>query len=129
MWSHPDIVVAADPRKRSSRNEQRRLHSIEVETADGFDLRSVYQAHAQGRGASYSWVFGSKQPDVTPADWERVIWTAHELGVGVVTFESPAAYTSWTTHVEADLREHEPRLREEFLEVAIGGRLRAEHGI
>ena len=34
-WTHPDLVVSADPRRRRSRSEPPRLHAIEVETAEG----------------------------------------------------------------------------------------------
>ncbi len=115
VWTHPDLVVAADPRRRESAEEPRRLHAIEIETAAGFDLRSVYQAHAQGRGANYSWVFGSKAPGVDSRDWERVLWTASSLGVGVVTFVKPHAYGTWTTHLEAARRRPTDDEREGFL--------------
>ena len=83
-WTHPDLVVSADPRRRRSRSEPPRLHAIEVETAEGFDLKSVYQAHAQGRGANYCWVIGAFAAGVTDYEWDRALWTAKELGVGIV---------------------------------------------
>ena len=46
VWTHPDLVVAADPPRRTSQNEPRRLHALEVETADGFDIRSVTNSEA-----------------------------------------------------------------------------------
>lgn len=119
VWTHPDLVMAAYPRRRSSASEPRRLHAIEVETEDGFDLKSVYQAHAQGRGANYSWVFGNKQPGVSKSDWDRVLWTADELGVGLVTFEKPHLMSTWTVHFEPTHRETEPDERKAFLEQTV----------
>ena len=115
VWTHPDLVMVANPKRRSSADEPRRLHAIEVETEDGFDLRSVYQAHAQGRGANYSWVFGSKQPTVSKSDWDRVLWTAHKLGVGLVTFVKPHLMSTWTIHVQPDFAEVSPDERTAFL--------------
>ena len=129
VWTHPDLVVAADPKRRNGQSEPRRLHAIEVETKAGFDLRSVYQAHAQGRGADYSWVFGSKKPEVSPKDWERVVWTAKDLGVGLVTFAQPGSFGTWITHGEAAHQEPTPDERAQFIERAVGKTLQAEHGL
>jgi hypothetical protein len=96
VWTHPDLVVAADPRRKKVAGAPPDLHAIEVETAEGFDLKSVYQAHAQGRGANFSWVFGSKAPHVEPPDWERVLWTVEELNIGLVTFEKAHAGGTWS---------------------------------
>jgi hypothetical protein len=129
VWTHPDLIVAADPPRRRSADEPRRLHALEVETADGFDLRSVYQAHAQGRGAHYSWVFGSKAPGVDPIDWERVTWTAESLGIGLVTFEKPHAYGTWTTHLKAELQEPSAIERERFIVQTVSAGDRALIGL
>lgn len=125
-WRHPDLVIAADPSRRSSRDEPRRLHAIEVETEPGFDIKSVYQAHSQGYGASYSWVFGNLQPGVERRDWDRVIKTATGLGVGVVTFEKAGSFTTWKTWVRAERRIPTPEERAEFIEIALGKRFRDE---
>lgn len=120
VWTHPDLVVAADPRRRVSQDEPRRLHAIEVENSDGFDLRSVYQAHAQGRGANYSWVFGNKAPGVEKKDWDRIVWTAEQLEIGLVTFVKPGAYGTWTTWVEAVHKGPAADERDAFIATAIG---------
>ncbi len=129
VWSHPDLVIAADPPRRRSIDEPRRLHAVEVETSAGFDLRSVYQAHALGRGAHYSWVFGNKLPNVDPKDWDRVLWTAEELGIGVVTFERPGVFGTWKTWVCASEREPTADEREAFIDGALGAGGRTEYGL
>jgi hypothetical protein len=129
VWAHPDLVVAADPRRRSSAGEPRRLHAIEVETKNGFDLKSVYQAHAQGRGADYVWVIGNKAPKVDPPDWERIVWTASDLGVGLVTYDNPGASTTWVNHIEAAHRLPTAEQRERFIEMAIGPRIRGDYDL
>ena len=80
-----------------------------METAEGFTIKSIYQAHAQGRGANYCWVIGAFTPGITDHERDRVLWTAKELGVGVVEFERPGAYGTWRTHLHAEFkhpREH-----------------------
>jgi len=129
VWTHPDLVIAADPPRRKSQDEPHRLHSIEIETADGFDLRSVYQAHAQGRGANYSWVFGSKAPGVEKADWDRILWTVDELGIGLVTFTKPHVYSTWITHRQADFKEPTREERRAFLERTMNAADRAAIGL
>ena len=127
VWTHPDLVVAADPTRRKSQNEPRRLHAVEVETAAGFDLKSVYQAHAQGRDANYSWVFGSKEPGVEKSDWDRVLWTAQQLGVGLVTFTKPHAFGTWTMHHMAAHKEPTLNERELFLNRTMSKLLRSTY--
>jgi hypothetical protein len=129
VWTHPDLVVAADPPRRKSQTEPRRLHAIEVETAAGFDLKSVYQAHAQGRDADYSWVFGNKAPGVAKPDWDRVLWTAEELGVGLVTFAKPHAFGTWTTHLTAVHKEPTVAERNLFLGRVMSKADRDAHGL
>jgi hypothetical protein len=114
VWSHPDVVVVADPRRRAEAAEPPRVHAIEVETTSGFDLRSVYQAHAQAEGANYAWVFGCAVDDES-VQWARIMKTAAELGVGVVTFARPHAYGTWTTHLEASHRQPDTADRSSFL--------------
>lgn len=126
VWSHPDMVVAADPARRESQQEPRRLHAIEVETAAGFDLRSIYQAHAQGRGANYSWVFGNTTPGVERADWDRVLWTAEELGIGLVAFEKPHAYGTYRVHLVAEHRRPTADEREAFLQRTMSSLVRSD---
>jgi hypothetical protein len=129
VWTHPDLVIAADPARRRSTDEPRRLHAIEVETNAGFDLRSVYQAHAQGRGAEYSWVFGNTLPGVAHNDWERVMWTAASLGVGIVTFDRPGSFGTWRTHRHAEQQEPVAEQRQAFVERALGDVGRSTYGL
>ena len=129
VWSHPDLVMAADPPRRDSRTEERRLHAIEVETAHGFDLKSIYQAHAQGRGATYSWVIGQHAPYEGHEHWERVKWTASVLGVGLVTFDKPDVFSTWEMWNEPERVTVTPAERERFLTIAVGNRLRWEYDL
>ncbi len=129
MWTHPDLVLAADPARRTSRTEPPRLHAIEVEARAGFDIRSVYQAHAQGHGADYSWVFGSIEPSITHSDWERVTRTARQLNVGLVIFEKPGVFGTWRTELRPDRTVPSAAARAEFLHHAVGVSLASEYGL
>lgn len=96
VWTRPDLVVAAYPRKRASVNDPKDLHALEVERQSGFDVRSVYQAYEQGRGARFVWVFAH----VLDVD-KRVVAAAKDLDVGVVSFTNPNAVATYTTAVWA----------------------------
>ena len=83
---------------------------MEVEQRNGFDVRSVYQAHEQGRGANYSWVFAHS--DDSDA---RVATAAAELGVGVVVFTNPGSYGTYKMTNKATFKPAGRDAREQFL--------------
>lgn len=102
-WQHPDLIVFADPKRRSSTDAGRQLHAIEVEPAGGFDIKSIYQAFEQGRGADYCWVFSyGSQEDGTAR--RRIERAARELGVGWVEMIKWTAPSTWEIPVPAGLR-------------------------
>lgn len=129
IWTHPDLVLAADPRRRASASEPRRLHAVEIETRAGFDIRSIYQAHAQGHGADYSWVFGSLAPSIDHADWHRVLRTARQLSVGVVIFDRAGVYGTWRTEFVPSHSPPSASDRTEFLSLALGPSLTEQHDL
>ena len=109
-WTRPDLVFFADPARRSSTQDQRRTHALEIEQRDGFDVRSVYQAYEQGRGANYTWVFAhAEQTDA------RSALAARGLGVGVVVFTNPGAYGSYKMTHQATFRPVKQSERSHFL--------------
>jgi hypothetical protein len=77
---------------------------MEVEVNTGFDIKSIYQAHAQGRGANFSWVFFASSESSSP-NFERIEWAADELDVGLVEFKRSGASGTYRTRLEARRRE------------------------
>jgi hypothetical protein len=110
-WIRPDLVFFADPAKRPSVHDPRRTHAVEIEQRNGFDVRSVYQAYEQGRGANYTWVFAHAEH----LD-DRVSLAAKELGVGVVIFTNPSAYGSYSIEDKATFRSVKQPERKLFLD-------------
>jgi hypothetical protein len=96
--------MEAFPRRKRHRDDPPDLHAIEVEIYKGFDIRSVYQAHAQGHGAEYSWVFFATAPSINPP-LDRIMWAAEDLGIGMVEFDRAAASTTYKTHLLAVRKE------------------------
>ena len=119
-WVHPDLTVRCDPRRKRHRDDPAMLVSIEVESDGGFDIRSVYQAHSQGRGADYTWVLYQSQPYMSDAESDRILWAAQELGVGLVEFERAGAYGTWHVRHEAEHRDPDEQDRAMFCEYVLG---------
>lgn len=109
-WTRPDLMLFADPRRRKSIHDPRETHSLEIEKRNGFDVRSIYQAYEQGRGANYRWVF-AHHDDID----SRITLAADDLGVGIVIFNNPAAYGTYKTVRHARRRSAKPAEREHFL--------------
>lgn len=109
-WTRPDLMLFADPARRDSVHDLRRTHAFEIEQRTGFDVRSVYQAYEQGRGANYTWVFAH----AVKLD-ERVACAAKDLGVGVVVFTNPGAYGTYKMTHKAPLRTVNATERAHFL--------------
>jgi hypothetical protein len=109
-WTRPDLLVFADPRRRASSHDPRQTHGFEIEQRTGFDVRSVYQAYEQGRGANFTWVFAHADD----AD-ARVRLAATDLGVGLVLFTNPSAYGTYQDIVTAEFRPVARTERERFL--------------
>lgn len=103
IWVQPDLVLQ-EQRRRARADDPLNLvfHTFEIERSGAFDLASVYQAHAQGRGADFSWVAFHELGRL--ADRARIMTTASELGVGVVAFTSPNNLETWRTTIEATRR-------------------------
>jgi hypothetical protein len=97
IWQNPDLVVAV--RRREGSDPREHFHAIEIEQANGFDIRSVYQAHEQGRGADFAWVYYAAGTR-SSAD-SRSVRAAKELGVGIVRMPQMTVPSKWDVEVKA----------------------------
>jgi hypothetical protein len=124
QWAYPDLVMWCHPRRLPTPDASKLAHTLEVETADGFGIQSVYEAHAHGRGSDYSWVFfGGLQPSArvpSHSDWERIRWAARTLGIGLVGYTKPGATSTWVTFLPAARRTYSRAERAAF-ESRVGG--------
>ncbi len=122
-WVAPDLVMENHPGRKSHPDVEKLIQTFEVETASGFGLESVYQAHAQGRGADFSWVLFQRGVDVAStdhSDWERILWAATQLGVGLVGFSKSTSVQTWKLEREAKRRDHTKAERQAFVETVLG---------
>lgn len=119
-WTHPDVTLRCNPNGRTSSLEtDSMLVTFEVETAVGFDVRSVYQAFEQGRGSDYSYVVFPERRLEVP-EFARAEQAAHELGVGLITYRKPGLWSSWDQLYRARFREPSESDRREFIRTSIG---------
>ncbi len=104
IWVIPDVVVAG----RASGQDV--VHTFEVEPEAGFSIVSVYQAHAQGLGADYSWVLFDRgaraASDLSTVRNERIEWAARELGIGLISFSKPTVRDTWIVIRKPTRRPH-----------------------
>jgi len=107
-WFYPDLVLRCHPGRKTRPAQAKRVHTFEIETADGFGIQSVYQAYEQGRGADFSWVLfhrlGSDRERPDHSDWDRILRVAQELGVGLVGFANSNSASTWHTYREPRVR-------------------------
>ncbi len=119
-WMHPDVVVIGKPKRRSGPHDDHRFHSFEVERLGGFHLDSIFQAFVQGKGSDYSWVLFNEVDLRSDLYLERLLWAAGRVGVGLISYGNPGAYSTWQMLHRADFRKPDKKEREEFLEYAVG---------
>lgn len=103
-WIHPDAVMTADPRRRSSQNDPPQVHTFEIERAGGFKIQSIFEAFVQGRGADFSWVIFSRDDITTDDYWDRVAWAAQYVDVGLITYDNIGRWSTWSTDLRAGRR-------------------------
>lgn len=109
-WTRPDIVMAAKKRFTYVRS-MLELITFEIKTVKGFDVTAIYEALAHRRNAHRAYVIvyvgkdkiGSFQSIIDDAQEEAL-----RHGVGLIIAESPDAYATWNTPVEAKMHTPEP---------------------
>ena len=119
-WIHPDAVLSAFPRRKRSRTAPPDLHSFEIERAGGFKMDSIFQAFVQGRGSDYSWVVFSASDVAKPDYFDRALWAANYVGVGLISYGKPGSWTTWKLHLSAKRRSSKKTERDEFCEEVLG---------
>jgi hypothetical protein len=103
----------------------------------GWDLAKVKRVADRGNSDSAVPIYTAKggvikhrgsergAPVVDSKDWNRILWTATELGVGVVTFARAHAYGTWAHEAAASLRTPSPDERDAFLTLTMSAANRA----
>lgn len=106
--TRPDIVVGA---YLTSSMWRPILHNVEFQGRNTsgrntFTTSDIAQAFTSGRGADYSWVMIHKSArffknDKNYGEWERVLWFAEKLGVGLILYSDPRRVATWNSLLAA----------------------------
>jgi hypothetical protein len=123
-WMHPDVVIIGRPRRSSGPKHEMRCHSFEVEKQGGFRLESIFQAFVQGKGSHFSWVVFSEAEIKSDQYMERILWAARQVGVGLITYAKPNAYSTWDFPLAAKPRNPTKQESYDFQDHALGDILR-----
>lgn len=113
--TRPDIVVGA---KISLKSRRPLLHNIEFQGKNTsgistFTTSDIAQAFTCGRGADFSWVMIHKsarkfKKDRDYVQWERTLWFAEWIGVGIITYSDPALVSTWNLVLNSKKRARIP---------------------
>lgn len=120
-WVVPDLVAQCHPRAADGSELAPVIHTFEVEKAGAFTIQSVYQAHAQGIGADFSWVIYGRgrvgAGEFLHPDGRRITRVAKELGIGLISFSSGNQLDSWDVAVKPRRRQNSSPERMTFVSV------------
>jgi hypothetical protein len=127
-WSRPDCVLVWYPARRSRLDESATLSTYEIKAPGRFDIRSVYEAHAQGFGADFSWVLFHRPAVLPPGgphpDWRRIRWAASVCDVGLISYVNAGNASTW--QVEARAVRRRDSNRAEFVKRAVPASMRVK---
>lgn len=110
-WTRPDLVISSQRIIGGVSLTQH--HALEVEQHAGFDIKSVYQAFEQGRGAEFSWVLFTG-PLKSGDEWTRIMRAAKELKVGLVHMPKATVPSGWKTKLRSRPSHPKPASANEF---------------
>ena len=120
--ARPDIVVGAYLNESTRRPI---LHNIEFQGRNTsgrntFTSSDIAQAFTCGRGADYSWVMIHKsarlfQKDSNYEQWERALWFAEWIGVGVILYADPRRVSTWDLVLDAKKRARDSEHSKNYL--------------
>jgi hypothetical protein len=116
-WSRPDIVAVAVRTFEMLPGKHLDVTTFEVKPADVWDnIACVFEAAAHSRAATQSFL-AIHTPSGVPvtADAVRVFEECRRFGIGLLTFDNPANYDTYETHVEPQKQVPSPALLDSFL--------------
>ena len=103
-WTRPDLVAVGVKEFQLVPDRLFEIITFEVKPASQIDVIAVYEALAHRRSATHSYVLihvPSTLSDYAERNVAKVLDTAKEHGIGVITFAEADDYETWTQHLEA----------------------------
>lgn len=118
IWSRPDITVVAYKRFKVLAGVHLEVHTYEVKTGAGFDIRALHEARAHRRRAHRSYVIVDYENERHRGQVENLVDEARELGVGLMGFH--AVDSDWEVWYEPPIHHPDPIELDEFLASQLG---------
>lgn len=96
-WTRPDLAAIAFTKGMYLPFLRADLHTFEVKTAQGLDVKGVHEANAHGKLGHFAWIIFQAVGNAARSGetYDRVLSSANNLGVGVITFRCPNSADGW----------------------------------
>ena len=121
-WTRPDIVMVTVTNYQFLFGKVVDVITFEIKGTEGFDVTAIYEAMAQRRAATRSYVLiycpADQRESLNPTIQE-VSEEAKRQGVGLIVAADIANYTTWEFLVEAEREEPDPARLEDFVGVQV----------
>lgn len=117
-WSRPDVVLVEVKNYLHLPSKILEVRTFEVKPASTINVQAVYEALAHRRAATHAYVVVHiPRGSATSLEGEvaAVREVARSHGVGVITMEDPADYSTWDEVEEAVRVEPDPERLDRFL--------------
>lgn len=116
VWSRPDIVACVYKEYEFSQ-PCLEITTFEVKSYDTIDVKAVYEALSHKRCAHYSYVMfhtPHKYLEEAQKQVKKLIETAKEHGIGIITFTTPFSFDDWTIDVNPIRNAPDPEALDQF---------------
>lgn len=119
-FSRPDIVAVEVRIPRYLPTKSLEVVTFEVKASFAVDVTAVYEALAHWRAATRSYVIlHVPDPDERRAEVDAIEEAARDHGIGLILAELPEDYATWTTLVDAERHEPDPRRLDDFIHIQL----------
>lgn len=115
-WTRPDISAVTINQYHYIPGKHLDVFTFEVKPRDQLNVIGVYEALAHSRRSNFAYALYHVSPNAEPPEFEGIVREATRLRIGVVTFEDPANFDTWTVRCVPQRHDTEPRYLNEFIE-------------
>jgi hypothetical protein len=121
IWTRPDLVLVNVETYQYVPNKYLEVITFEVKPDDGWEIEAVFEAAAHSRFASRSYLAIHKNSSVPPSQelFDRFEEECKRFGVGLIVFDDPEDYDTYSFIVEPLRKNIDPRETEKFIETQV----------
>lgn len=120
VWTRPDLTGISVRRFAYVPGVHFDVWTFEVKPSWETNVIGVFEAAAHSRFATRSYVlYHVTKLDEVSDELETCIEEARRFGIGFVAFSDPSDFKTWEVHVDADRREPDPEMLDEFIATQI----------